>query len=102
MMHIRKNDKVKVLTGRDKGKEGVVLKVSPRDAKVLVQGIALVTRHVKPRRQGETGGIRKEEGLIAISNVMPICPACKTPCRTNVKDLEDKKARICNKCKEIF
>ena len=103
MMHIKKNDKVKVLTGRDKGKEGLVLLVVPKKNKVLVQGVALATRHVKARRQGEVGGIKKEEGLIALSNVMPICTACKTPCRVNVKTLENnKRARVCNRCKEIF
>lgn len=102
-MHVKKNDKVKVLTGRDKGKEGVVVAVEPTKNKILVQGIALVTRHVKARRQGEKGGIKKEEGLIALSNVMPICTACKVPCRINVKTLENKKrVRVCNQCKEIF
>ncbi len=103
MMHVKKNDKVKILTGRDKGKEGVVLSVLPKDNKVLVQGVAVVTRHTKARRQGETSGIKKEETAIAFSNVMPICTACNTPSRTNVKILENnKKARMCNRCKEIF
>ena len=103
MMHVRKNDTIKVLTGKDKGKEGVVLSVLPKKGKVLVKGIAIVTRHVKQRRQGEVAGIKQEEGFIDLSNVMPVCTACKKPCRINVKMLDDgKKARACNRCKEIF
>lgn len=103
MMHVKKNDKVKVLTGRDKGQEGTVVAVLPSKDEVLVQGVGLVTRHMKARRQGEQGGIKREERPIALSNVMPICSVCKTPTRINVKVLEDgNKARVCNRCKEIF
>lgn len=103
MMRVKKNDNVKVLMGKDKGKESKVIVVSPKDGKVLVKGVAMVSRHAKARRQGEVAGIKKEESYIAISNVMPICTACKLPARVNVKVLEDgKRARACNRCKEIF
>jgi large subunit ribosomal protein L24 len=100
---IKKNDRVRVLSGRDKGKEGVVIEINPKTEKVLVEGVALATRHVKPRRAGERGGIKKEESFIPVSNVMPVCAACKKPSRVNSKLLETgKKMRICNRCAEIF
>ena len=100
---IKKNDQVKVISGRDKNKKGSVIQVLPKKGVVLVKDVAIVTRHVKPRKAGEQGGIRKEESYIRLSKVMPICSACKQAVRTNTKVLEDgKKARMCNHCKEIF
>ncbi len=78
---IKKNDTVVVLSGRDKGKKGVVIKVNPKKGKILVEGVALATKHVKPRRSGEQGGIKKEESFITLSNVMPVCAACKKASR---------------------
>lgn len=69
MAHIKKNDLVYVLTGKDKGKTGVVLEVLPREGKVLVQGVAVMTHHVKARKQGEVSSIKKQESYIDISNV---------------------------------
>jgi large subunit ribosomal protein L24 len=102
MMHIKKNDKIKVIVGRDKGKEASVIEVLPAKGKVLVKDVGVVTRHTKARRQGEVAGIKKEEALINISNVMPICSACSQPTRINVKVLDNKKTRMCNNCKEII
>jgi len=69
----------------------------------LVKDVAIVPRHVKPRRAGETGGIKKEESFILISKVMPICTACKKPTRVGSKAMEaGKRARMCIKCEEIF
>lgn len=68
-MHIKKNDTVVILTGRDKGKQGTIIEVLPKKGKVKVRGIAIVTRHVKARRQGESPAIKKEESYIDISNV---------------------------------
>jgi large subunit ribosomal protein L24 len=100
MMRIRKNDNVVVLTGKDKGKRGSVLVIDNKTGKVLVKGVAIVTRHVKPRRTGQTGGIKKEEAFIHMSNVMPVCPSCDKPCRVNVKTADGtvNKVRICNRC----
>jgi len=78
---IKKNDVVLVITGKDKSKQGKVLEVLPDAGKVRVEGINLVTRHQKARRQGETSAIVKIEALIDISNVMPIDPATKKPTR---------------------
>lgn len=100
---VRKNDTVVVRTGKDQGKKGTVIAFSLKEGLVLVKGIAIATKHVKARKQGEAGGIKKEESFINLSNVMPVCSACKVPCRVNVKMLESgKRTRICNKCEEIF
>jgi large subunit ribosomal protein L24 len=100
---IKKNDLVRVISGKDKNKEGSVIRVLPKKGKVLVKDVAVVTRHVKPRKAGEQGGIRKEESYIRLSKVMPVCSACKKAARINTKLLEGgKRARMCNRCKEIF
>ena len=72
MMHIKKDDKVKVLTGKDKGKISNVIAISVKKRKIKVKDVAVVTRHVKARRQGEASGIKKEESYIHISNVVPV------------------------------
>lgn len=102
MMPLRKNDKVKIITGKDKGKESSVIKVLSRQNKVLVKEVNVVTRHVKARKAGQTSAIKKEEGFIHSSNVMPICTACGKPTRIQVKQLDNKRVRICNRCKEQF
>ncbi len=100
---IRKNDTVVVLSGKDKDKKGSVIEVLPEKGKVLVKEIAIVTRHVKARKQGETPGIKKEESYINASIVMPVCTSCKKACRVNAKVMEDgRRARVCNRCEEIF
>ncbi len=100
---IKKNDTVMVIAGKDKGKKGSVIEVKRKKGTMLVKDIAIVTRHVKPRRAGEQGGIKKEESYIRESKVMPICTACKKPTRVASKLLETgKRARICARCKEIF
>ncbi len=99
MMRIKKNDTVLVMTGKDKGKRGSVLEVQPKKGRILVKGIALVTRHYKARRTGETSGIKRQEAFINASKVMPVCPSCDKPCRVRVKlDEDNQKARECNRC----
>lgn len=100
---IKKDDTVFVLTGKDKGKTGKVLKLKLKKEKVLIKDVAVITRHVKSGKQGVPGSIKKEESFIAMSKVMPVCSACKKPTRVNTKMLETgKRARICNRCQEIF
>ncbi len=100
---IKKNDTVLVLSGKDKGKQGAVIKSAPKKGLILVKDVAIMTRHVKAKRAGEVGGIKKEEAYINAAKVMPICTACNKPTRVNVKMLETgKRARMCNRCKEIF
>ncbi|MCD8256505.1 MAG: 50S ribosomal protein L24, partial [Oscillospiraceae bacterium] len=75
-MNIRKDDKVVVLSGKDKGKEGKVLSVSPKTGKVIVEGVNVASRHTKPRKQGEEGGILKVETPLYACKVMVVCPKC--------------------------
>jgi len=103
MARIKKNDTVMVLTGKDRGKKGTVIDILPKKGKVIVKDINLQTHFVKARKQGDVAGIKKKEGYINLSNVMPICSSCKKPCRVNAKKVgEERKVRICNQCKEVF
>ena len=98
-MSIRKDDVVVVLSGKDKGKQGKVLKTEPKSGKVVVEKVNLVSRHTKPRRQGEEGGILQKEAPIYASKVMRVCPKCNKPTRAAHKVLADgKKVRVCKKC----
>ena len=102
-LHVRKDDTIVVLSGKDKGKQGKVLETSPKENKVIVEGINMVTKHVKPRRQGEAGGIVKAEGAMYASKVMVVCPSCGKPTRLAHKILEDgTKVRFCKKCGGTF
>ena len=103
LSRIKKDDNVVVISGKDKGKQGVVLKVSPKDGKALVKGIAIVTRHSKARKSGETSKIIKEETFVPLSKIMPVCKSCKKPCRIKIKFLENNnKVRVCHRCLEAF
>lgn len=104
-LHVKKGDTVLILSGKSKGKKGKVLEVSPKEGKVIVEKANLVTKHVKPRRQGETGGRIEAEGAIYACKVQVICPKCKQPTRTGSKVLEDgTKVRVCKNpdCGETF
>jgi large subunit ribosomal protein L24 len=95
---IRQNDTVKVITGRDKGKEGRVLRVFPDDAKILVEHVMLVKKHVRPNPQRNIkGGIAEQESRIAISNVQLVCGTCG-PVRVGREIRGDQKVRVCKKC----
>jgi large subunit ribosomal protein L24 len=95
---IRRNDTVKVITGRDKGKEGRVLRVFPNDAKLLVEHVMMVKKHVRPNPQRNIkGGIAEQESRIAISNVQLVCPTCG-PVRIGHEVRGDRKVRVCKKC----
>ena len=97
-MSIKKGDVVVVLSGKDKGKQGKVLGTIPSESKVVVEGINMVTCHVKPRRQGEEGGIVKREAAIYASKVQVVCPKCGKGTRVASKVEDGKKVRICKKC----
>jgi len=102
MLNIKKKDKVVVLAGKDKGKQGEVLKLFFDDGKVVVSKVAVVKRHTKPT-QRDPGGIREKESPISISNVMLVCPKCAKPNRPKFDKLSDgKKVRVCRKCGEII
>ncbi|WP_316608511.1 50S ribosomal protein L24 [uncultured Ruminococcus sp.] len=102
-VHVKTGDTVVVLSGKDKGKKGKVLAVSPKEGKVIVEKINIVSKHVKPRRMGEPGGIIKAEGAMYASKVQIVCPRCKQPTRVGHKIYEDgTKSRICVKCGEAL
>ena len=104
-MHVKTGDTVVILSGKSRGGEGKVLAVSPKEGKVIVEKANLVTKHVKPRRQGEVGGRIEAEGALYACKVQLICPKCKQPTRVGYKTLEDgTKVRVCkNKdCGETF
>ena len=97
-MNIRKDDKVVVLSGQDKGKQGKVLVAEPKTGKVIVEGVNVATKHKKPRKQGEDGGIIKVETPIYASKVQLVCPKCGKGTRVGHKTEAGKKVRICKKC----
>ncbi len=97
-MSIRKDDKVIVISGKDKGKEGKVLSASPKTGKVIVEGVSVASKHVKPKKQGEQGGIVKVETPIYACKVMVVCPKCGKPTRVAHKADGGKNVRVCKKC----
>ena len=97
-MKIRKDDKVVVISGRDKGKEGTVLTADPKNEKVIVEGVMVASKHHKPRKQGEEGGIIKKETPIYSSKVMTVCPKCDKATRVAHKIVDGKKVRVCKHC----
>ena len=97
-MNIKKDDKVVVLSGKDKGKEGKILSADPKAMKVIVEGVNVATKHQKPRKQGEEGGIIKVETPIYVSKVQLVCPKCGKATRVAHKIEGDKKVRVCKKC----
>ena len=107
-LHVKTGDNVMIISGKDKGKTGKVLQTSPKEGKVIVEGLNMVTKHVKPRRQGEQGGIVKAEGAIYACKVMPVCPKCgkatRVAHRVTEVEREDgskkkKIVRVCKRCK---
>ena len=107
-MNIRTNDTVIVLSGKDKGRKGKVLKAMPSENKVIVEGINVATCHTKPRKQGDVGGIIHKEIPIRADKVMLICPKCGQPTRVGHKLVysdrknRDVSNRACKKCGETF
>lgn len=102
-LHVKRDDTVVILSGKDKGKKGKVLQTSPKEQKLIVEGINMVTKHVKPRRAGESGGIVKAEGAFYASKAMLVCPSCGKATRVAHKVLADgTKTRVCKKCNATF
>jgi large subunit ribosomal protein L24 len=98
---VKKDDMVMIITGKDRGKTGKILKVFPKQNRVIVEGLNRVKRHTRPRRN-QQGGILEMEAPLHVSNVMLLCPSCNRPTRTGKKILEGgRKVRICRKCLEI-
>ncbi len=97
-MNIKKGDRVKVLTGKDAGAEGVVLEAFPQKQRVSVEKVNVVKKHLRPTQANPSGGISEMEAPIHVSNVQIVCPACKKPTRINTRREDGKKVRVCNKC----
>jgi len=95
---IKKGDTVKMLAGKDKGKSGKVLRVFPDEKKVVVEGLNLIKKHQRARRQGQKGQIITLPRVVDISNVMLICQHCKSGTRIKVMRTEDVPIRVCKKC----
>ena len=104
LSRVRKNDLVRVTSGKDKGKEGHVIAIDRKKDVVMVKGVGIITKHMKARRQGEQSRIVKEESYIPLCKVMPMCPSCKKACRVQIRFMDGggEKARVCQRCKEAF
>jgi large subunit ribosomal protein L24 len=105
-MKIKKDDKVQIISGKDKGKQGKVLQVFPEEKRVAIEGLNLRTKNMRPRREGEKGQRIQFPAPLSISNVLIVCPRCSRPARIGYKiiinDKEKKKIRLCKKCKELI
>ena len=97
-LNVKKGDNALVLAGKDKGKKGQVLAAFPKENRVIIENVNMVSRHRKPRGQQDPGGIRKQEAPIDVSNVMLVCPSCGKPTRVAHKIDGDVKMRVCKKC----
>jgi large subunit ribosomal protein L24 len=102
-LHVKTGDTAVVLSGKEKGKRGKVLSVEPKKGMVVIEGVHMVKCHVKPRRQGENGGIIEREAAIRACKVMKVCPKCDKPTRPAHKLLEDgTKVAVCKHCGETL
>ena len=102
-LSVRKDDTVLVITGKNKGKRGRIISVIPAAQKIIVEGVNVKKKHMKPNKQYQQGGIIDKEAPIYISNTMLVCPKCDKPTRIGNKVLEDgRKLRECKKCKEVM
>jgi large subunit ribosomal protein L24 len=95
---IRKGDKVRILAGKDKGKDGKVLSAFPFKERVSVEGVAMVKKHTRPNQRNQQGGIMTIEGTIHVSNVMLVCPSCGQPTRVARRREDGNRVRVCKKC----
>ena len=98
MLKVKKGDTVEVLSGNDKGKQGEVLEVIPKKDKIIVKGVNVRKKHVKPRKQGEEGGIISVECAIYSSKVNVVCPKCKKATKVGFTTDKNEKVRVCKKC----
>ncbi len=99
-MKIKNSDIVLIISGKDRGKKGKVIKVLPEENRIIVEGINLKKKHTKPKRQGEKGQIVEIAAPFNVSNVKLICPKCKKSTRVGYKVVEKNKFRVCKKCKQ--
>ena len=101
-MNVKKGDRVEVLSGKDKGKQGEVLRAMPSEGKVIVEGVAIVKKATRPTQQNQQGGIIERAAAIDVSNVMLVCPKCGKPTRVGHTGEGRDKKRVCKKCGAEF
>ena len=101
-MTIKKGDKVQVLSGKDKGAQGEVLRAMPAEGKVVVEGVAMIKRHTKPTQMNQSGNIVTAEAPIYACKVQLVCPSCGKPTRVGHAVVDGKKLRQCKKCGKTF
>lgn len=101
-MHVKKGDKVQVISGKDKGKQGTILVAYPKKDRVLVEGVNMVKKHAKPSQDNPQGGIIEQEASIHVSNVLPIDPKSGEPTRVGYEERDGKKVRIAKKSGEAL
>ena len=101
-LHVRRDDEVIVISGDDKGKRGKVVETSPEEGKIIVSGVNVVSKHTKPRKQGDQGGIIKVDGPIYADKVMLYCSKCGKGVRAKFVTTDGKKKRVCAKCGEAL
>ena len=100
---IKKGDLVQIISGKDRGKKGKVLRVFPEENKIVVEGLNLLYKNVRPKRENEKGQRIQFPAKLNIAKIMPVCPKCSKPIRMGYKILADgKKSRFCRKCKELI
>lgn len=101
-LHVKRDDTVQVIAGKERGKSGKILKAFPAKGRVIVEHLNMIKKHTKRRSQGQGGGIIEREGTIHVSNLMFVCPSCRKATWLGKKLLEDgSKTRICKKCGEV-
>ena len=101
-MKIKKGDTVLIIRGKDRGRTGKVIKALPKENRVVIEGLNLVKKHIRPRRQGEKGKIVEIPRPISVSNVKLICPNCSKPTRVGYKIENKEKYRYCKKCQGLI
>lgn len=101
-LHVKKDDKVYVLTGKNAGKTGKVLKVLPEDGRVIVEGVNMSVKHKKPRGRSQQGGLINQESPVSSSNVMLVCSKCNRPSKTGSRLENGAKVRFCKACGETI
>ncbi len=101
-VHVKTGDTVVVIIGKNRGKQGKVMQVAPAEGKVIVEGVNIVTKHVKPRKMGEAGGLVKAESALYADKVQLVCPKCGKATRVGHEGTGKDKKRVCKKCGAKF
>ena len=101
-VHVKTGDEVIVIQGKDRGKKGKVLQVAPSEGKVIVENVNIISKHVKPRKMGEAGGILKAESALYADKVQLVCPKCGVAARVGHEGTGKDKKRVCKKCGAKF